>query len=228
MVDRLRRFCRGRDLALGYALVVTIITVVLAIAPRSVHDELVLRSSTNLNNLRHHPISVLVVSAFVLGSPAELTEIPLLIWAYGELQRWLGRGATVIAGAFGHVGATLFVAVLLAAGITHGLVSPAVGYFADVGVSYGLAAVAGLCALRVPPRWRTVYLVVLIGLLASGLVFGHTFTDVGHATAFCIGISLAVPVAAAGRSARQQLHPDDQSSTTAVAGDAAGAASGTG
>jgi hypothetical protein len=216
MVDRLWSFCRGRDLALGYAVVVTVVAVALAIVPRSVHDEVVLQSSTNLNNLRHHPISVLIVSAFVLGSPAELAEIPLLIWAYGALQRWLGRGAAVITGAFGHVGATLFVAVLLAAGITRGRVSPAVGTFADVGVSYGLAAVAGLCTLRVPRRWRTAYLIVLIGILASALVLSHTFTDVGHATAFCIGTSLAVLVSAGHRSARQQPHPDDQSSTTAV------------
>lgn len=216
MVDRLRRFCRGRDLALGYSIVVTVITVVLAIMPQSVHDEVVLQSSTNLNNLRHHPISVLVVSAFVLGSPAELAEIPLLIWAYGALQRWLGRGATLITGAFGHVGATLFVAVLLAAGITHGRVSPAVGHFTDVGVSYGLAGVAGLCMLRVPRRWRTAYLIVLIGLLASGLALTHTFTDVGHATAFCIGISLAVFVSAGHRTARRQPHRDDRSSAPTV------------
>ena len=201
MRDSLRRLWHGRDLAIGYALVVTAGTCALALAPRHVRDEVILRSSTNLDNLRHHPVSVLVLSAFVLGSPAELAEIPLLIWSYGALQRWLGRGATVVTGVFGHVGATLFVAVLLITGITRGLVSPAVGFLADVGVSYGMAAVAGLCVIRVPRRWRAWYLTVLIGVLAGGLLLSHTFTDVGHATAFCIGAALAVPVSAARRTA---------------------------
>jgi hypothetical protein len=199
MLDRVRRLCRGRDVALGYSLIVVAVAITLAVAPRSVHDELVLRSSTNLNNLRHHPIYVLVVSAFVLASPVELVEIPLLIWAYGAVQRWLGRGAAVITGAYGHVGATLFVAALLATGITRGVISPAVAHVEDVGVSYGLAAVAGLCTIRVPRRWRAAYVTVLAAVLAVALVLFHTFTDIGHATAWAIGLGLAVIVSGARR-----------------------------
>jgi Rhomboid-like protein len=207
----LARFCRGRDLAIGYSLVVVVSTVVLALVPRSVHDEFLQQSSTNLYNLRHHPIEVLVVSAFVLGSPGELAEIPLLVWGYGAVQRWLGRAATVVTGVFGHVGATLFVAVLLAAGITHGLVSASVGFAQDVGVSYGLAAVAGLCAIRVPRRWRTAYLSVLVATLAVALLLVPTFTSVGHAVAFGIGASLAVLVAAGVRSTVDTVsHRDDR------------------
>ncbi len=200
MSDRLTRFCRGRDLALGYALIVVATTVALAFVPPPVHDQLILDSSTNLDNLRHHPVNVLIVSAFVLGSPAELAEIPLLVWGYGAVQRWLGRGAAVVTGVFGHVGATLFVAVLLATGITRGRVSPAVGYLADVGVSYGMAAVAGLCVVRVPRRWRAWYVAVLVVVLGGGLLISRTFTALGHATAFAIGCCLAVPVRAAAHS----------------------------
>jgi Rhomboid-like protein len=202
VIHRLRRFCRGRDLAVGYAIVVVATTVALALVPRSVRDDFIQSCSTNLNNLRTHPIDVLVASAFVLGSPFELVEIPLLIWVYGVLQRWLGRGATVVTGAFGHVGATLFVAVLLATGITHGLVSPTVRFADDVGVSYGIAAVGGLCIIRVPRRWRTAYLVVMGIVLGGALLLSHTFTDVGHATAFGIGAAVAVLVSAASHAAR--------------------------
>jgi hypothetical protein len=199
MTGRIRRFCRGRDLALVYAAVVVGLVIVLAVVPAATRDALVSHSSTNLDNLRHRPVNVLVVSAFVLGSPWELAEIPLLIWAYGALQRWLGRGAAVVTGAFGHVGATLFVAVLLATGITRGAISPAVSHVDDVGVSYGMAAVAGLCTIRVPRRWLVGYVATLAIVLVGALAFARTFTDVGHLTAWCIGLALAVVVAAARR-----------------------------
>ncbi len=109
-LDRVRRLCRGRDVALGYSLIVVAVAVTLAVAPRSVHDELVLRSSTNLNNLRHHPIHVLV-----------------------------------------------------------------------------------------PRHWRAPYVTVLAAILAVALVLFHTFTDVGHVTAWAIGLGLAVIVSGARR-----------------------------
>lgn len=224
LTARIRRLGRNRDVALGYSLIVVGIAIALACTPRSVHEEFVRRSSTNLDNLRHHPINVLVLSAFVLGSPAELAEIPLLIWAYGALQRWLGRGATVVTGVFGHVGATLFVAVLLATGVTRGLVSPAVSQVDDVGVSYGMAAVAALCTIRVARRWRTVYVTVLVGVLVAALLLFHTFTDVGHATAWCIGLALAVIVAAARRAdgrSHVSAEPDNQIDRRAAASDPA-------
>lgn len=201
MADRIRKFSRGRDLALVYAAIVVGVVIALEFVSASTRDELVLHSSTNLDNLRHRPINVLVVSAFVLGSPWELAEVPLLIWAYGALQRWLGRGATMVTGVFGHVGATLFVAVLLATGITRSAISPSVSHVDDVGVSYGMVAVAGVCTIRVPRRWLVVYVGTLFTVIVSALVLSHTFTDVGHLTAWSIGLALAVVVAAARQEA---------------------------
>jgi hypothetical protein len=83
--------------------------------------------------------------------------------------------------------------------VTRGAVSPAVGYVDDVGVSYGLAAVAGLCVVRVAHRWLAWYVVVLVAVLGGGLVLSHTFTNVGHMTAWCIGLGLAVVARAAQR-----------------------------
>lgn len=197
----LRRFVHGRDIAVVYAGIVVAVTVVLALLPPAVHAAVVNHTSTNLDNLRHHPISSLVLSAFVLGSPLELAEIPLLVWAYGAVQRALGRGSTVVTGVFGHAGATLFVAVLIATGVTHGLVHPAVTHAEDVGVSYGLAAAAALCVLTMPRRWRLPYALALSAVLVVALLLVHTFTDVGHATAFCVGLCLALVVAAARRAA---------------------------
>lgn len=62
--QRLQRFLAGSDLAVGYAGVVSVLVLVLAVLPQRAVDRIVLDSSTNLVNLRQHPPLVLVVSAF--------------------------------------------------------------------------------------------------------------------------------------------------------------------
>ncbi len=182
---------RESDIALVYGGMVIGVAVVLAFAPQSVHDKFVLNSSTNLANLRDHPLYVLAVSAFVVSSVFGLVLVPPLMIAYAAAQRWLGRLAAIIAGVFGHFGATLFVATLLVAGIRDRVVTAAVAREPDVGVSYGLAAVCGLLTAYVPVRWRRWYFGAAAIVLGVPLVASRTFTDVGHATAFVIGLGLA-------------------------------------
>src|SRR4051794_12245851 len=109
----LRDQVRGRDLALAYAAVLIAVALVIALQPAPESSRLVLDSSTNLDNLRDTPLLVLVVSAFVTSSLAGLWIVVPLVWAYGAAQRWLGRGPTVLVAVFGHVFATLAVAVVL-------------------------------------------------------------------------------------------------------------------
>jgi hypothetical protein len=196
-----RAFSRGRDLALGYALVLLGLAVFLALVPDRVHDDLVLRSSTNLANLRDDPLVVLLVSAFVLPSSLSLWVLPVLVAAYGAAQRWLGRTATLLVALVGHVFATVFVAVLLAAGIAHHQLDRAVAREPDVGASYGLAAVLAVLVYRLPPLPRrclalggTVALTVLV-------LVSETFTDLGHLTAWLIGLAMGQVGAASSRAA---------------------------
>jgi hypothetical protein len=160
---RLHRWWRDRDVALVYTAIVVTTTTILAVIPRPAATRFVLESSTNLANLREHPPLVLVLSAFVQPSPVELLILPPLIWAYGALQRWLGRAATIITAVFGHVGATLFVATILAAGIAKGRINTSTAHVADVDASYGLAAMAGLLVARVPRRRLTLYTTAISG-----------------------------------------------------------------
>ncbi len=182
---------RGSDLAMIYALLVIIIGVVLATASRATHNRVVAQSSTNLVNLRDHPLSVLFASAFIVSSIAELWQVVLLLPVYAAAQRWVGRVATIVVAAIGHVGATLFVATLLSAGIFHGWLARSVDRTTDVGVSYALACVAGFLVVRVPIRWRVPYLVVALAYFAAPLLFVPSFTAVGHATALGLGLSLS-------------------------------------
>lgn len=200
LAKRLRRVAEGRDLALAYAGVVLAVDVVLALLPADVAADLRLRSSTNLVNLRDNPLLVLAASAFVLDSLRGLYVLPLLVLAYGAVQRWLGRAAAAGVGALGHVGATLFVAVVLASGIAHRQVALSERAAEDVGVSYGLVAVAGLLVARVPRRWLPAYGGGITVWLVLNLVVGGTFTDLGHVTAWGLGVLLAGLVHRAQRS----------------------------
>ncbi|RZS80177.1 hypothetical protein EV189_3658 [Motilibacter rhizosphaerae] len=201
VLDRVRRFAAGRDLALAYAAVVLVVTVVIALQPPHVTEELVLDSSTNLANLRSTPLLVLAASAFVTPSLAGLWILVPLVWAYGAAQRWVGRGATVVVAAFGHVFATVGVATLLAAGIAQHQLSRHLEHEPDVGVSYGLAAVLGLLTLRLRGRRRRLAVVGGTVAAAAYALVSQTFTDLGHLLAWGIGLGTAQVAAAVRRAA---------------------------
>ncbi len=191
---------RASDLAMAYGGLVVAVAVVLQLAPESVHHDVVLRSSTNLVNLREHPFSVLLVSAFVVSHIAGLWIVPWLMVCYAAGQRWLGRSATVFAAFLGHFTATLAVGVLLFTGIWHGWVPRAVADDPDVGVSYGLACLSGLLILQVPRRWRGWYALANVVFWVGPLIVSPNFTDVGHAIAIALGGGLALLVSRAARA----------------------------
>ncbi|HST63714.1 MAG TPA: rhomboid-like protein [Mycobacteriales bacterium] len=204
-----RRLFRGSfrdaDVAWAYAAIVVIVAIVVRVLPRTRTQDLVLETSTNLDNLRHTPLLVLGASAFVVSSAWGLWILAPLVVAFAAAQRWLGRAATVIVAVLGHVGATLFVAVLLAAGINDGLLDADVAREPDVGVSYGLAAVAGVLVGRVPHRWRPWYALGVLAVAAASLLPDGDFTGVGHVTAVLLGFALAVLTSA--RRARTPAEP---------------------
>ena len=125
--SRLAPLFRDADVAWVYAAIVVVVAIVVEAAPGATTEELVLDSSTNLDNLRRHPLLVLGASAFVVAPLSGLWILAPLVVTFAAAQRWLGRAATVIVAALGHVGVTLFVAVLLAAGIDARPAEPGAG-----------------------------------------------------------------------------------------------------
>ena len=86
--------------------------------------------------------------------------------------------------------------MLVAAGldyeVRHGLVDLTLAHASDVGVSYGLVAVAGaLTWLLVPRRWRPVWVLAVFLSIAVAALGGLTFTDVGHLLSLAIGLATA-------------------------------------
>ncbi len=183
---------RGTDLAWAYVAVVVVVAIGVRVLPGTRPGDLVLDTSTNLDNLRHTPLLVLGASAFVVSPVWGLWILAPLVAVFGAAQRWLGRAATVIVAVLGHVGATLFVAVLLAAGINDGVLDADLARAPDVGVSYGLAAVAGVLVGRIPRRWRSWYALGVLAVAAGSLALDRDFTGVGHVTAALLGFAFAV------------------------------------
>lgn len=196
------RSVRGRGVAVAYGVVVVVAAVLLQVAPDAVAQDVVLRSSTNLVNLRRHLPFALVVSAFLVPSAGQVLLVVPLVWALGALQRRLGRGAVVLTAVLGHVGATLVVSTILLAGIAHGRVALSVATAADVGVSYVLVAVLALLTAWAPPSRRRLVVGGGTAALVAVLAADRAFTDLGHLAAWLIGLALASLVTKALRSAQ--------------------------
>jgi hypothetical protein len=64
----------------------------------------------------------------------------------------------------------------------------------DVGVSYFLFGVAGALSGYIGPRWRSRSQLTAVGALTVNAAARPTFTEVGHLTAFLVGLA-AVPLA---------------------------------
>jgi hypothetical protein len=199
---RLGEQWRGRDVAVVYAVIVVVISIVTAVQPPGQLRAIVTYSSTNLTNLRQRPLAVLFVSAFVISPAWGLWIIAPMVVAYGALQRWLGRASVIVVGVLGHVGATLFVATMELTELAKGRVGFRIAGRPDVGVSYALAAIAGVLVVRVADRWRRRYVVMSLIIVVGQFFILRNFTGLGHVTAWLIGLAVAVPVSRVTRTQR--------------------------
>ena len=168
-------------------------------------------NSTNLVQLREHPLRALTVSALWLESPAALLVfVPLFELVHAPAERWLGTWRWLAAAAAAHVGATLVSQQAVLLGIRYEWLPESLTDTVDIGVSYGLAGVVGVLTYLVPRRWRWAYLTAALAGFGGALAYGRTFTDLGHFTSLllglaCYGLTLGRP--APGRR-RQQSAPD--------------------
>ena len=174
----------------AYAVVLVGVSLTLKLLGPHARDAVVSRMSTNLHNLRHGHMGTLVGSAFVDDSGAIYVWLPGLVCllALGELI-WRSRGL-VVAFAVGHIGATLIVAVGLAAALEAGWLPMSVARASDVGVSYGAVCVLGALTASIPPRWRAVWIGWWLGV-AVAAASGADFTAFGHILALLLGIRLS-------------------------------------
>ncbi|WP_181799004.1 rhomboid-like protein [Kitasatospora acidiphila] len=181
--------------------------------------ELLRYFSTNLDNLRDHPVSALLGSAlFFDGTLTDVTSVGFggtfitlglgvcgcLAWAE---RRWGGLRA---AGTFllGHIGATLLTAVVIVVALRHGWYPPSVRQADDYGISYGAQSVMAAATIGLP-RWSRLpwVLFVLAWPLGGGSDWPGPlpeFSTIGHLLAAALGFALLAvgPVARRARGRR--------------------------
>lgn len=174
-------------------------------ANEQVGHRLILAVSTNLHNMRHDPIQVLVASAFWTDGGFPWTMVAGFLTFMVAAERWLGSGRWILLFAAGHIGATVITVTGIAYCIDHELLSVRVAVAADVGASYGFYAVVAAMAFRFTGRTRALWLAILAGWLVLAAWRNQTFTDYGHLTAMLIGITCAG--VATWHRARKTLDP---------------------
>ncbi|MYS24978.1 hypothetical protein GTW78_34015 [Streptomyces sp. SID4948] len=145
--------------------------------------------STNLDELAHHPIRVLVASALWIEAPSSFVFYAVLFeLLHATAERWLGTARWLLVAALAHVGATLVSQRAVFFGIRDDKLPHSLAHTIDIGVSYGLAGVVGVLAYRVPWPWRGGYLAGVLAFFAYPVISQGTFTDLGHLTAVLIGL----------------------------------------
>jgi hypothetical protein len=136
-------------------------------------------------------VQVLIASAFwTSGSVVPWQLLLRFSLVMAPLERRLGTRRTISIFAAGHVLATVLVVAGIDYGVRNGMLDLQLAHVSDVGVSYGLFAVAGaLTWLLVPAWWRAIWVLALTAAIAVGSIGGLTFTDVGHVLSLLIGLS---------------------------------------
>lgn len=178
--------------------------VIAAVSPEA-RSFLLHHNSTNLVELRDHPLRVLVASALWIESPSAFAfYVVVFEVVHAPAERWLGTGRWLLTGAVAHVGATLISQQAVLMGIRDERLPPSMAHTVDIGVSYALVGVVGVLAYVVPGRWRWGYVAVATVFFGLPAVSGRTFTDLGHFTSLLLGFACYALTPAARR-------PEDRS-----------------
>ena len=185
-------------------LIVAVTTLVLRGVDAPTTTRILRHQSTNLFQMSRDAPRVLVLSAFLLDNGRLLTEAFIFTLVLAPVERWIGTYRWIATFAAGHVGATLATTVGIWLEVRQGAGTGLV-YPVDVGVSYGVAALAGVLAYRLRPPWRYAWLAFLAVDVGRGVVATGTFTDWGHLVALGIGLAMGPLVRPDRRDKRHVL-----------------------
>ncbi|MEU1074499.1 MULTISPECIES: rhomboid-like protein [unclassified Streptomyces] len=173
-----------------WLLVIAITSVVLELSSRDLGHYLLHRNSSNIHELTQHPAQSLFTSAFWIENPSSfLLYLVLFELVHAPVERWIGTVRWVAAVAGAHVAATLISQEMVLWSIRNHEVPRRMVHVVDIGVSYGLAASAGLLMYRLPGPWRWCYLVCVVAFFGVPLLTGGTYTDIGHAVSLAVGLA---------------------------------------
>jgi hypothetical protein len=183
-----RQLLPGADTPLTLAVLAVLAATTVLLRWGAPGDADVLRwASTNLVNLRHHPVCALVASIFVT---AHGVSREVLVFAVGSavLERRSGLFRAAALPLAGHVIATLVSEGGVRVAIWTGDEPRAAAWQLDIGISY-LAFSAAAAALRHAPRlWRAGGLAVLAAWVLIPLARYPDLTAWGHVLSVVLGV----------------------------------------
>src|SRR5919199_1720329 len=146
--------------------------------------------STNLFQMSRDAPRVLLLSAFLLDPGGWGVGLIFFVIVLVLVERWLGTYRWLAVFVAGHVGATLATTIGIWFQVRSGAAGRALVYPVDVGVSYGVYAVAAVLTFRLPRPASWAWAVVMSALVGWAVLRSGTFTDWGHLAAFVIGLAL--------------------------------------
>ena len=170
-------------------LILAVTTLVLRGLDAPTTTRILRHQSTNLFQMTRDAPRVLVLSAFLLDNGRMLNETIIFTLVLAPVERWIGTYRWIATFAAGHVGATLATTVGIWLQVREGAGRSLV-YPVDVGVSYGVAALAGVLAYRLRRPWNLAWLAFVAVDVGRAVIATGTFTDWGHLVALLIGLAM--------------------------------------
>ncbi|WP_458686678.1 rhomboid-like protein [Nocardia tengchongensis] len=176
----------------SYVGVLMAVAVALTMVSAPRETRILLHASTNLHNLTNGRFGTLFSSAFLVGEGAATAFliVPMLACLLALAERRFGAVKLVHTFFVGHIGATVLVALGLWVAVQSQLIPGSIAMVQDVGVSYGSMTVVGALVAVLPPHRRWVWAGTWLSFALGGVVLWHTFTNVGHFLALCLGLGI--------------------------------------
>jgi hypothetical protein len=205
--DSIVRAMGSAPLSFGWLLVLFVTTRIQRSAGRRGSKRIQRKHSTNLRRLNSEPSRVLAASLFWLDGRMWWPYVPMFVGVVAPAERRLGWWRWLLIGCAAHATGTFAGQGFLRWSLKRGEAPRRLVNARDVGVSYFLLGVAGVLSGYIGPRWRSRSQLTAVGALTVNAAARPTFTEVGHLTAFLVGLA-AVPLAP---DREQMPYPSDTS-----------------
>ena len=193
-LDGLVRGVASAPLTFGWLAILFVTTRVQQSAGRRKAKLIQRTHSTNLRSLDNEPSRVLAASLFWLDDRKWWPYVPAFLGIVAPAERRLRWWRWLSVGLSAHVIGTYVGQSYLRLLIRNKRAPIRLVSARDVGVSYFLLGVAGALSGYVQPPWRARSQATAVAALVANAAARPTFTEVGHLTAFMVGLA-AVPLA---------------------------------
>jgi hypothetical protein len=176
-----------------YLVLLLITTIVLHSVDACTEHDLLAWSSTNVDQLRHAPIRVMLASALWLPGLRWVPSAVTFSLVPAPVERRLGSRWTVAVFASGHVLATLVTELPIAWLVQVGDLPDSWADILDVGVSYGFFCTLGVLAGLLAGRLRWLGLAAAEAFVIGALMLDTELSSIGHVVALNLGVTLWWP-----------------------------------